>query len=88
MPRSFDFKRLNLSHSEQAMIKKWSRVMVAIYASLESSLSSSHLRRAVNRASTTSRRNRAPRSCPSTTIETCGEAAAGGAIVQQLPDGR
>jgi hypothetical protein len=34
MPRSFDFKRLNLSHSEQAMIKKWSRVMVAIYASL------------------------------------------------------
>jgi hypothetical protein len=33
MPRSVDFKRLNLSHSEQAMIKKWSRVMVAIYAS-------------------------------------------------------
>jgi hypothetical protein len=33
MPRTGDFKRLNLSHSEQAMIKKWSRVMVAIYAS-------------------------------------------------------
>jgi hypothetical protein len=33
MPRSVDFKRLNLSHSEQAMIKKWSRVMGAIYAS-------------------------------------------------------
>jgi hypothetical protein len=34
MPRAVDFKRLNLSHSEQAMIKKWSRVMGAIYASL------------------------------------------------------
>jgi hypothetical protein len=31
---SVDFKRLNLSHSEQAMIKKSSRVMLAIYASL------------------------------------------------------
>jgi hypothetical protein len=34
MPRSVDFKRLNLSHSEQAMIKKGSRVMVALYASM------------------------------------------------------
>jgi hypothetical protein len=34
MPRSVDVKRFNLSHSEQAMIKKWSRVMVAIYGSL------------------------------------------------------
>jgi hypothetical protein len=31
---SVDFKRLNLSHSERAMIKKSSRVMLAIYASL------------------------------------------------------
>jgi hypothetical protein len=33
MRRPVDFKRLNLSPSDQALMKKWSRVVVAIYAS-------------------------------------------------------
>jgi hypothetical protein len=34
MRRSLDFKRLNLSPSDRALMKKWSRVVVAIYASI------------------------------------------------------